>query len=166
MPPAFDARLVMPALMPRATPVHADDSALLHVLEAYNETLKAELKRQLGSRRGSGDEAVRAEWAIAEFSPVTKVSLFGLRLLPGTRVGICRVRSKPAGCIAIAREPAPRRYRRREAGPFSLGFGGDGMAGLLAFPTPVPGLPARRHSEPCNAVSSEIASHQRLVRLR
>ena len=40
----------MPALMPGATPIHADDSALLHVLEAYIETPKAEnesLKRQL-----------------------------------------------------------------------------------------------------------------------
>ena len=43
-------RAVMPALMSRATPVSADNSALLHVLEAYIETLKAEnesLKRQL-----------------------------------------------------------------------------------------------------------------------
>jgi hypothetical protein len=40
----------MPALTPRATPVHADDTALLHVLKAYIETLKAEneiLKRRL-----------------------------------------------------------------------------------------------------------------------
>jgi hypothetical protein len=38
--------------MPRATPVRADDSALLHVLEAYIETLKAEneiLKRRLAA---------------------------------------------------------------------------------------------------------------------
>ena len=38
----------MPALAPRSA--HADDSALLHVLEAYIETLNAEnesLKRQL-----------------------------------------------------------------------------------------------------------------------
>jgi hypothetical protein len=36
--------------MPGATPIHADDSALLHVLEAYIESLKAEseiLKRRL-----------------------------------------------------------------------------------------------------------------------
>ena len=42
----------MPALMPCATPVCADDSALLHVLEAYIETLKAEneiLKRRLAA---------------------------------------------------------------------------------------------------------------------
>jgi hypothetical protein len=48
--------VVMPALTPRATPVHADDSALLHVLEAYIETLKAEneiLKRRLPAGRGS-----------------------------------------------------------------------------------------------------------------
>ena len=40
----------MPALMPRATPIH--DSTRLHVLEAYIETLKAEnesLKRQLAN---------------------------------------------------------------------------------------------------------------------
>ena len=29
----------MPALTPRATPVHADDTALLRVLEAYIEAL-------------------------------------------------------------------------------------------------------------------------------
>jgi hypothetical protein len=42
--------MVMPALTPRATPVRADDTALLHVLNAYIETLKAEneiLKRRL-----------------------------------------------------------------------------------------------------------------------
>ena len=42
----------MPALMSRATPIHADHSARLHVLEAYIETLKAEnesLKRQLAN---------------------------------------------------------------------------------------------------------------------
>ena len=40
----------MPALTPHATPVCADDTALLHVLEACIETLKAEneiLKRRL-----------------------------------------------------------------------------------------------------------------------
>ena len=40
----------MPALTPRATPVHADDKALLRVLEAYIEALKTEneiLKRRL-----------------------------------------------------------------------------------------------------------------------
>jgi len=45
----------MPALTPRATPVRADDSALLHVLEAYIETLKAEneiLKRPARRHRG------------------------------------------------------------------------------------------------------------------
>jgi hypothetical protein len=41
---------VMPALTPRATPVRADDTALLRVLEAYIEALKTEneiLKRRL-----------------------------------------------------------------------------------------------------------------------
>ena len=40
----------MPALTPRATPVRPDDTALLRVLEAYIEALKAEneiLKRRL-----------------------------------------------------------------------------------------------------------------------
>jgi hypothetical protein len=37
----------MPALTPRATPVRADDTALLHVLKAYIETLKAENARSL-----------------------------------------------------------------------------------------------------------------------
>ena len=40
----------MPALTPRATPVRADDTALLRVLEAYIEALKTEneiLKRRL-----------------------------------------------------------------------------------------------------------------------
>ncbi len=43
----------MPALTPRAMPVRENNSALLHVLEAYIETLKAEnesLKRQLAAR--------------------------------------------------------------------------------------------------------------------
>ena len=66
----------MPALMPRATPVHADDSALLHVLEAYIETLKAEneiLKRQLAAaEKRVARETAKAEGAIAEFSAITK----------------------------------------------------------------------------------------------
>jgi len=37
----------MPALTPRATPVRANDTALLHVLKAYIETLKAENARSL-----------------------------------------------------------------------------------------------------------------------
>jgi hypothetical protein len=40
----------MPATIPRATPLRANDTAHLHVLEAYIETLKAEneiLKRRL-----------------------------------------------------------------------------------------------------------------------
>ena len=50
----------MPALMSRATPVSADNSALLHVLEAYIETLKAEnesLKPPARSRQGAGGAA-------------------------------------------------------------------------------------------------------------
>ena len=66
----------MPALMPRATPVRADNSALLHVLEAYIETLKAEneiLKRQLAAAEArAAREAAKAEWAIGEFSALTR----------------------------------------------------------------------------------------------
>jgi len=61
--------MVMPALTPRATPVRADDTALLHVLNAYIETLKAEneiLKRRLadalaraGARNREGEQGDR-----------------------------------------------------------------------------------------------------------
>ena len=61
----------MPALMPRATP-----HPLLHVLEAYIETLKAEnetLKRQLGAAEArAAREAAKAEWAIGEFSALAR----------------------------------------------------------------------------------------------
>jgi hypothetical protein len=60
----------MPALTPRATPVHADDTALLHVLKAYIETLKAEneiLKRRLADAEArAARETAKAEEAIAE----------------------------------------------------------------------------------------------------
>ena len=61
--------MVMPALTPRATPVRADDTALLQVLKAYIETLKAEneiLKRRFadaearaGARNREGEQADR-----------------------------------------------------------------------------------------------------------
>ena len=61
--------MVMPALTPRATPLRADDTALLHVLNAYIETLKAEneiLKRRLadtearaGARNREGEQGDR-----------------------------------------------------------------------------------------------------------
>jgi hypothetical protein len=61
--------MVMPALTSRATPVRADDTALLHVLKAYIETLKAEneiLKRRLadaearaGARNREGEQGDR-----------------------------------------------------------------------------------------------------------
>ena len=64
--------VVMPALTPRATPVRADDLALLHVLEAYIETLKAEneiLKRRLAAAETrAAKETAKAEGAIAEVS--------------------------------------------------------------------------------------------------
>jgi hypothetical protein len=55
--------MVMPALTPRATPVRADDTALLHVLKAYIETLKAEteiLKRSCRRRAASRQAVVAA----------------------------------------------------------------------------------------------------------
>jgi hypothetical protein len=60
----------------RATPVSADDVALLNVLEAYIETLKAEneiLKRRLADADArAAREVAKAEWAIAEFSALTR----------------------------------------------------------------------------------------------
>ena len=60
----------MPALTPRATPVRADDTALLHVLNAYIETLKAEneiLKRRLAAAETlAAQESAKADWAIGE----------------------------------------------------------------------------------------------------
>jgi len=62
--------------MPRATPIHADHSARLRILEAYIETLKAEneiLKRQLAAAEKRVErETAKAEGAIAEFSAITK----------------------------------------------------------------------------------------------
>ncbi len=69
-----DAR--MPECGAPATPVSADDSALLHVLQAYIETLKAEneiLKRQLAAAEArAAREAAKADWAIGEFSALTR----------------------------------------------------------------------------------------------
>lgn len=70
-----DARMLECGHTP-ATPVSADDSALLHVLQAYIETLKAEneiLKRQLAAAEArAAREAAKAEWAIGEFSALTR----------------------------------------------------------------------------------------------
>lgn len=66
----------MPALMPRAAPLHAEHSAHLRILEAYIETLKAEnesLKRQLAhAEKWVARETAKAEGAVAEFSAITK----------------------------------------------------------------------------------------------
>ena len=66
----------MPGNAPRATPVRADDFALLHVLEAYIETLKAEndiLKRRLAAAETRTVQEIRkAEEAIAEFSALAE----------------------------------------------------------------------------------------------
>jgi hypothetical protein len=68
--------VVVPALTPRVTPVRADDSALLHLLEANIETLKAEneiLKRRLAAAEvRAAQETAKAEGAIAEFSALTE----------------------------------------------------------------------------------------------
>jgi hypothetical protein len=66
----------MPALLLRPTPVHEGDSALVRVLEASIETLKAEneiLRRQLvAAEARAGRETANAQQAIAEFSAITK----------------------------------------------------------------------------------------------
>src|ERR1700690_3634182 len=66
----------MPALMPRAAPVRDDDSALVRVLEASIETLKAEneiMRRRLAAAEArAARETANAQGAIAEFSAITK----------------------------------------------------------------------------------------------
>jgi hypothetical protein len=65
----------MPALMPRAAPAREDDSALVRVLEASIETLKAEneiLRRRLAAAEARATQETAAEGAIAEFSAITK----------------------------------------------------------------------------------------------
>ena len=57
--------VVMPAPTPGATPVRAANSALVHVLEAYIETLKAEneiLKRRLAAAEARAAERERCPW--------------------------------------------------------------------------------------------------------
>ena len=65
----------MPALMP-APHLSVQTLALLHVLEAYIETLKAEnevLKRRLAAAETrAAQETAKAEVAIAEFSALTE----------------------------------------------------------------------------------------------
>ena len=67
----------MPARTPRATPVRADNLALLHVLEATIETLKAEneiLTRRLAAAEVlAAQETAKAEGAIAELSALTRL---------------------------------------------------------------------------------------------
>jgi hypothetical protein len=57
--------LVMPALMPYAAPVREGDSALVRVLEAYIETLRAEneiLGRRLAAAEARGAQRERCPW--------------------------------------------------------------------------------------------------------
>jgi hypothetical protein len=66
----------MPASTPHATPARREDAAFLDVLEAYNETLKAEneiLKRRLAEAEvRAAREAAKAEWAMGEFSALAR----------------------------------------------------------------------------------------------
>jgi hypothetical protein len=67
----------MPVLLrPYATPVRESDSALVRVLEACIETLRAEneiLRRRLAAAEArTARETANAEGAIAEFSAITK----------------------------------------------------------------------------------------------
>ena len=77
----------MPELTPRATPVRADDLALLHVLEAYIETLKAEneiVNRRLAAvETRAAQESARAEGAIAELSALTELTAQAASAGPG-----------------------------------------------------------------------------------
>jgi hypothetical protein len=70
------ARPVMSALPPRVTPVSKDD-ALVLVLEAYIETLKAEnaiLRRWLAAAEArAAQETEKAEAAVAELSALTRL---------------------------------------------------------------------------------------------
>jgi hypothetical protein len=62
---------------PRATPAREDDSALLRVLEAHIETLKAEneiLTRRLAAAETlAAQETAKAEGVIAELSALTRI---------------------------------------------------------------------------------------------
>ena len=66
-----------PITKPRATPVREDDSALVRVLEAHIETLKAEneiLRRRLAAAETrAAQETAKAEGAIAELSALTRL---------------------------------------------------------------------------------------------
>ena len=67
----------MPARTPRATLVREDDSALVRVLEAHIETLKAEneiLRRRLAAAETRmAQETAKADGAIAELSAITRI---------------------------------------------------------------------------------------------
>jgi inorganic triphosphatase YgiF len=66
----------MPALLLRPTPGRESDSALVRVLEASLETLRAEneiLRHRLAAAEArAARETANAEQAIAEFSAITK----------------------------------------------------------------------------------------------
>jgi hypothetical protein len=69
--------VVMPALAPGPTPISERDSALVRVLEASIETLKAEneiLRRRLAAAEGrAARETAKADGAIAELSALTRL---------------------------------------------------------------------------------------------
>jgi hypothetical protein len=59
---------------PRVTPVLEDDSALVRVLEAHVETLKAEIRRRLAAAEArTAQETAKAEGAIAELSALIRI---------------------------------------------------------------------------------------------
>lgn len=82
----------MPALMPRATPVSEDDLALVRVLEASIETLKAEneiLRRRLAAAEArAAQETAKADGAIAELRALMRLRTWAAALGDGGPRGI------------------------------------------------------------------------------
>ena len=88
----------MPASMPRAAPVREDDSALVRVLEAHIETLKAEneilTRRLAAAETRAAQETAKADGAIAELSalrgsgrgrPPLTMAVRGISAVKGSR---------------------------------------------------------------------------------
>jgi hypothetical protein len=74
----------MPALLLRSTPVPESDSALVHVLEASIETLKAEneiLRRRLAAAETrAAQETAKADGAIAELRALMRLRTWAAAL--------------------------------------------------------------------------------------
>ena len=77
----------MPALLLRPTPVHEGNSALVRVLEASIETLKAEneiLRRRLAAAEArAAQEAAKAAGAIAELRALMRLRTWAADLGDG-----------------------------------------------------------------------------------